>query len=352
MHLSELCRDPITILSSIFLMLFFVVEIIFNVCLYCGYFVLGGGQLCRILSAWLVCSRNTPTLKVCSSQRQWRISYVAPCIKGCCGGSSLLWEWRHGSQFSSYFFSHVTFIELVAGLCSLVVMRERGPGPVLFFLLSSVRYQYALSVATGQRRCVAVKAGKLNSARGFDWQDCLTNLVGWKVPPFFPLVSGPWLSGQGQEHRCLVCELSDEARQELEWWGHHFTQWNGRSVRAHNSSLTIKTDILKKGWAVDVHGSLPFPDTIAHYSLELLVAFLAVKCFARGKQNVTILLKMDSMSALTYINKLVGTISQLLNGVAWRWCMGRTARFAPDSTPGKLDWMAESVWGRRWKEDR
>ena len=41
--------------------------------------------------------------------------------------------------------------------------------------------------------------------------------------------------------------LRKEAREELEWWSNHFTQWNGRSLIAHNSSLTIETDASKNG---------------------------------------------------------------------------------------------------------
>ena len=48
--------------------------------------------------------------------------------------------------------------------------------------------------------------------------------------------------------------------------------------------------------------------------LELLAAFLAVKCFAKDRTNLTIHLKMNSMSALTYINKLGGTISPARGG--------------------------------------
>jgi hypothetical protein len=40
--------------------------------------------------------------------------------------------------------------------------------------------------------------------------------------------------------------LTEEAREELEWWRYHFTQWNGRSLVACNSSLTIETDASKK----------------------------------------------------------------------------------------------------------
>ena len=50
--------------------------------------------------------------------------------------------------------------------------------------------------------------------------------------------------------------------------------------------------------------------------LELLAAHLAVKCFAKDSSNLTILLKMDSMSALTYINKLGRMISPQLNCLA------------------------------------
>ena len=41
--------------------------------------------------------------------------------------------------------------------------------------------------------------------------------------------------------------LTEEAREKFELWKGHFTQWNGRSLIAHNSSLTIETDASKKG---------------------------------------------------------------------------------------------------------
>ena len=101
--------------------------------------------------------------------------------------------------------------------------------------------------------------------------------------------------------------LTQEAPEELEWWKVHFTQWNGRSLIAHNSSLTIETDASKKGWGavcdgVRTGGPWSPKESRLHINCqELLAAFLAVKCFAKGKTHVTIHLKMDSMSALTYI---------------------------------------------------
>jgi hypothetical protein len=48
--------------------------------------------------------------------------------------------------------------------------------------------------------------------------------------------------------------LTEEAREELEWCRDHFTQWNGRSLIAHNSSLTIDTDASKTGWGAVYNG--------------------------------------------------------------------------------------------------
>ena len=47
--------------------------------------------------------------------------------------------------------------------------------------------------------------------------------------------------------------------------------------------------------------------------LELLAATLAIKSYARERKNIHIHLMMDSMTALTYINKYGGTVSPELN---------------------------------------
>ena len=48
-------------------------------------------------------------------------------------------------------------------------------------------------------------------------------------------------------------------------------------------------------------------ESFAH---KLLAVTLAVKCFARDKENVVILLTMDKTTAIAYINKLGGTVPQ------------------------------------------
>ena len=144
--------------------------------------------------------------------------------------------------------------------------------------------------------------------------------------------------------------LTEAAREELEWWRDHFIQWNGRSLIAHSSSLTIETDASKKGWGAVCNGVrtggpwTPEERPMHINCLELLAAFLAVKCFAKDKTNLTIHLKMDSMSALTYINKLGGTISPQLNSLAkelWLWCMERSILLRAQHLAGVLNTIAD-----------
>lgn len=54
---------------------------------------------------------------------------------------------------------------------------------------------------------------------------------------------------------------------------------------------------------------------------------LAVKCFAKDRENISIHLKMDNTTALTYINKFGGSVSQELNHLTkdlWLWCLDRS----------------------------
>ena len=74
-----------------------------------------------------------------------------------------------------------------------------------------------------------------------------------------------------------------------------------------------------KGWGATCEGVWtggPWSETESHLHincLELLAVTLAVKCFARDKENIVILLTMDKTTAIAYINKLGGTVSPELN---------------------------------------
>ena len=78
--------------------------------------------------------------------------------------------------------------------------------------------------------------------------------------------------------------------------------------------------------------------------LEALAAFLAIKCFARDKHGLTILLRMDNITAVTYVNKLGGTVSQDMNNIVkemWLWCMKRDITLEAEHLPGVLNTVAD-----------
>ena len=61
--------------------------------------------------------------------------------------------------------------------------------------------------------------------------------------------------------------------------------------------------------------SLWSPEEATHHInyLELLAAFLALKAFGKAWQNITVLLRMDNITAVSYINQKGGTVSQELS---------------------------------------
>ena len=75
--------------------------------------------------------------------------------------------------------------------------------------------------------------------------------------------------------------------------------------------------------------------------LEALVAFHALK---RDKKGVTVLLRLDNISAVSYVNKLGGTVSPRLNSIVrdlWLWCMNRDTALTAEHLPGILNTIAD-----------
>ena len=77
--------------------------------------------------------------------------------------------------------------------------------------------------------------------------------------------------------------------------------------------------------------------------LELLAAFLAMKAFGKAWQNISVLLRMDNTTAVSYINQKGGTVSQPLRQLAltiWTWCVRRNVSLLAEHLPGQLNWQA------------
>ena len=48
--------------------------------------------------------------------------------------------------------------------------------------------------------------------------------------------------------------FTGKTREELERWKNHFSQWNGKSLISHSSTLTIETDALEIRWGAVCNG--------------------------------------------------------------------------------------------------
>jgi hypothetical protein len=84
---------------------------------------------------------------------------------------------------------------------------------------------------------------------------------------------------------------------------------------------------------VQIGGAWSPEESQSHINcLEALAAFHAVKYFVRDKRGISVLLRLDSTSAVSYINKLGWTVSPRLNSIVrdlWHWCMNRGIRTPP-----------------------
>ena len=98
-------------------------------------------------------------------------------------------------------------------------------------------------------------------------------------------------------------------------------------------------------WSI-TDGGLWSPEEATHHInyLELLATFLAIKAFGKAWQNVTILLRLDNVTAVSYINQKGGTVSQLLCQLAltiWTWCVERNITLLAEHLPGHLNIQAD-----------
>lgn len=78
--------------------------------------------------------------------------------------------------------------------------------------------------------------------------------------------------------------------------------------------------------------------------LEALAAFLAIKSFVPDRRSMKILLRMDNMSAVTYENKLGGTVSQNLTALTkdlWLWCLQRDITLIAEQLLGIQNTIAD-----------
>jgi len=86
--------------------------------------------------------------------------------------------------------------------------------------------------------------------------------------------------------------------------------------------------------------------------LELMAAFLALRCFIKDQQDLHVQLFMDNRVAIAYVNRLGGSHSRSLCYLAleiWKWCVQRKVSLYVVHIPGKANVIAD--WESRHVSD-
>lgn len=118
---------------------------------------------------------------------------------------------------------------------------------------------------------------------------------------------------------------------EIKWSHSHIFSSNNK-IRTSNFDMEIFTDASTTGWGAvchteRAHGLWGKSERERHINyLEIKAAFLGLKTFAKNSFDVQILMRIDNVTALAYINKMGRTKYRSLHNLTkeiWEWCMER-----------------------------
>ena len=150
--------------------------------------------------------------------------------------------------------------------------------------------------------------------------------------------------------------LDNGMLQDLEWWINSAASFNGRPLQIPNWDLTIESDASLKGWGASSQGRSTGGPWTAEESkqhinyLELLAAFLALRSFVGNKEGLSILLLLDNVTAIAFINRMGGTHSVRLSDLAveiWNWCIHKNITIHAEHLPGlenvRADWESRHI---------
>ena len=146
-----------------------------------------------------------------------------------------------------------------------------------------------------------------------------------------------------------VMTLSPEAGREVQWWLTHISH-SQKFLHAPPITTIIYLDASLEGWgATDSVTPIGAPwqvtDDLMHINvLELAAAHLALTKLATAAQGTHIQLKMDNLTAVTYINKMGGTHSPECNHVSqqiWEWLVAREILLSAAYIPSDANVVAD-----------
>ena len=124
--------------------------------------------------------------------------------------------------------------------------------------------------------------------------------------------------------------ISSEAMDDIDWWLKNVSS-SRRKIRTDAYSLTLTTDASPTGWGATIHkqetrGHWNYIESQKHINeLELIGIYNGLQALVK-LSNTSILIRTDSTTAISYINKYGGCKSincQIVAKSIWQWCENR-----------------------------
>jgi hypothetical protein len=153
--------------------------------------------------------------------------------------------------------------------------------------------------------------------------------------------------------------LSQSAKNELTWWID-----NANLCKNYQPlpipEIIIQSDSSKLGWGglipntqQKTGGHWSYSEQKSHINiLELKAAFLTLQSFFSASKDKHIAIQMDSMVAVSYINKMGGRKKELNNLCRdmWGWCIARNIWISATHVPGVQNVQADKL-SRKLNDD-
>ena len=143
--------------------------------------------------------------------------------------------------------------------------------------------------------------------------------------------------------------LTVKAFSELSWWLDN-VQTVSRPIKTPSIDLTVYSDASLEGWGgTDLHSTVDGRWSVSELALhintlELHAAKLCLFSLAAGLSNLHIRILLDNTTAISYINHMGGTHSQICNDVTsliWSWCKDKGIWLSAAHIPGHENFIAD-----------
>ena len=152
--------------------------------------------------------------------------------------------------------------------------------------------------------------------------------------------------------------ISKVAKTDLAWWTNEALS-DKKPISHFNADLIIQTDASSLGWGAKregmeaTGGRWAGEDMFQHINyLELKAAFLGILALCKEISDSHILVQMDKVTAVSYINNMGGTHSLMCNKLAkdiWIWCRSNNIWLSATHIPGITNVEADRA-SRKFKD--